>query len=81
MAFNFKLEHEEGTPADLPSFQTSVPTWRQGDEIPLGNDRMLSVIDTRDDGDGALLIVEDKEEGAPNAESPTKAGLSRSSIS
>jgi len=46
-SFAFKLEHEDGTPADPASFQTSVPTWRAGDEIPLGNGRTLRVIDIR----------------------------------
>jgi hypothetical protein len=61
MAFTFKLEHEDGTPADPPSFQTSVPTWRPGDTIPVGQGRILRVVDTRPtaDPDGEpVLIVE-----------------------
>jgi hypothetical protein len=59
-SFVFKLEHEDGTPADPPSFQTSVPTWRVGDTIPLGPGRWLRVIDTREDSDGVpVLVVED----------------------
>jgi hypothetical protein len=26
--FTFKLEHEDGTPADPPTFRTAVPNWR-----------------------------------------------------
>lgn len=58
-SFAFKLEHQDGTPADPPSFQTSVPNWRRGDAIPLGQGRTLRVIERRDDSDGAVLIVED----------------------
>ena len=58
-SFAFRLEHEDGTLADPPSFQTSVPTWRPGDEIPLGNGRTLGVTERLDDSDGAVLIVED----------------------
>jgi len=52
-SFAFKLEHKDGTPAEPPSFETSVPTWRPGDAIPLGQGRSLRVIDTREDGDDA----------------------------
>ena len=59
-AFTYKLEHEDGTPADPPSFQTSVPTWRPGDTIPLGRGRTLRVVDTRDatgsDEDPVLVV-------------------------
>ncbi len=61
MAFTYKLEHEDGTPADPPSFQTSVPTWRPGDTIPLGRGRSLRVIDTQEDGDRIpVLVVRDE---------------------
>jgi hypothetical protein len=36
MAFIFKLELEDGTPADPPRLDTAVPNWRAGDTIPLG---------------------------------------------
>ena len=57
-SFVFKLEHEDGTPADPPSFQTSVPNWGPGDTIPLGQGRTLRVIDTRDDEEDVVLEVE-----------------------
>jgi hypothetical protein len=47
MTFTFKLEHEDGTPADPPTFKTAVPDWRSGDTIPLGPGRTLRVIETR----------------------------------
>jgi hypothetical protein len=47
MAFTYKLEREDGTPADPPTLHTAVPTWRPGDTIPLGHDRALRVVDTR----------------------------------
>ena len=47
MGFIFKLELEDGAPADPPRLETAVPTWRIGDTIPLGRDRILRVIDTQ----------------------------------
>jgi hypothetical protein len=35
-AFLYRLELEDGTPADPPTLRTAVPTWRRGDTIPLG---------------------------------------------
>jgi hypothetical protein len=59
--FTFKLEHEDGTPADPSTFHTVVPTWQPGDTIPLGAGRALRVIAVRDnDADQPpALIVED----------------------
>jgi hypothetical protein len=62
MAFMYKLEQEDGTPADPPTFRTSVPAWQAGDLIPLGQGRVLCVIDTRDGetlDDDAVLVVEE----------------------
>jgi hypothetical protein len=36
MAFTFKLEHEDGAPADPLVLHTAVPNWSAGDTIPLG---------------------------------------------
>jgi hypothetical protein len=37
MAFIYTLEHEDGTPADPPTFRSSPGTsWNAGDTIPLG---------------------------------------------
>ena len=58
--FYFRLEHEDGTPADPPDLHTAVPNWRAGDTIPLGADRMLRVVETRfKDPDDPVLVVED----------------------
>ena len=46
MAFTYKLELQEGTPADPPMLRTAAPT-RSGDTIPLGRDKTLRVIETR----------------------------------
>jgi hypothetical protein len=60
MAFTYKLEQQDGTPADPATHRTAVPTWRAGDTIPLGNDRALRVVDTRPgeepDGDPVLVV-------------------------
>jgi hypothetical protein len=58
MAFRFKLEHEDGTPADPPTLHTAVPNWQAGDTIPLGADRMLRVVETRFVDDDPVLVVE-----------------------
>jgi hypothetical protein len=36
MAFVYKLEHSDETPANPPTFHTAVPTWQAGDTIALG---------------------------------------------
>jgi hypothetical protein len=46
MAFQFRLEHDDGRPADPAVLKTAVPNWRAGDTIPLGKGRTLRVIDT-----------------------------------
>jgi hypothetical protein len=63
MAFVYKLEHDDGTPADPPMLHTAVPNWRPGDTIPLGH-RTLRVVGLRDeDADQPpMLIVEDVAE-------------------
>jgi hypothetical protein len=61
MAFIYKLVLEDGTPADPPTLDTAVPTWRAGDTIPLGRDRMLRVVATRpgeEPHDSPVLVVE-----------------------
>jgi hypothetical protein len=49
MAFQFRLEHEDGTPADPPTLKAAVPNWRRGDTIALGANRMLRAVAIRDD--------------------------------
>jgi hypothetical protein len=59
--FAYKLERADGTPADPPTLKTAVPTWQEGDTIPLGKGRILRVVGTRDGetlDDDAVLIVE-----------------------
>ena len=68
MAFSYKLEHEDGTSADPPTFRSSPGTsWNAGDMIHLGNERGLRVVDKRLDenlhGDPVpVLVVEDLNE-------------------
>jgi hypothetical protein len=45
--FTYRLELEDGTPAEPPRLDTAVSTWRIGDTIPLGRDKELRVIGTR----------------------------------
>lgn len=57
--FTYRLELEDGTPADPPTLDVAVPTWRSGDTIPLGRDRILRVIGVRQETDeDPVLVVE-----------------------
>jgi hypothetical protein len=60
MAFTFKLESEDGTPADPPVLHTAVPNWSAGDTIPLSAERAFRVVEVRvSTADGnAVLVVE-----------------------
>lgn len=58
MGFRFKLELADGSPAEPPSVTVAVPNMRPGDTIPLGRDRVLRVVQVRDD-EGPVLVVED----------------------
>ena len=49
---------KDGTPADPRVLHTAVPTWRAGDTIPPGADRMLRVVETRFADDDPVLVVE-----------------------
>jgi hypothetical protein len=68
--FSFELEHEDGTPADPPTFRAAVPNWRPGDTIALGPGRVLRVVDVRDDDadQPPVLVVEDVSESATSGE-------------
>jgi hypothetical protein len=61
MTVTFKLEREDGTPAEPASFRTSVYRWSPGDVIPLGASRSLRVLRVRDDDadQPPVLVVED----------------------
>jgi hypothetical protein len=60
LGFMLRLELENGTPAEPPTFRSGVPTWNVGDTIPLGR-RTLRVVDVRDDDadQPPTLMVED----------------------
>ena len=71
MAFIFRLELADGTPADPPRLDVAVPNWSAGDTIPLGRDRMLRVTDVlpaASDDDDPVLVVEDMAGRASSAE-------------
>jgi hypothetical protein len=61
MVFTYKLEHQDGTPADPPSMRSAAGvTWRPGDMIPLGRKTLRVVAIRDDDADQApSLVVED----------------------
>ena len=60
MAFTYKLERENGTPADATTYRSAVLNWKAGDTIPLG-ERILRVVAVRDDDadQACVLVVED----------------------
>jgi hypothetical protein len=62
MAFTFKLEHPDGTPADPPTLRSAVPNWEIGDKIPFGPGKpallVVGIRNAYEPADTALLIVE-----------------------
>ena len=66
MTFSFRLQRSDGSPADPPTYRSSVLTWRQGDTIPLAAERPLRVLGVRDDDadQPPVLVVEDLPESA-----------------
>jgi hypothetical protein len=46
--YHFRLQRTDGSPADPPTFKTTVLVWRPGDPIHLGR-RTLQVVRVRDD--------------------------------
>jgi hypothetical protein len=71
MTYSFRLQRTDGSPADPPTYRSSVLTWRQGDTIPVSRDRTLRVLGVRDeDADQPpVLVVEDMPERAASAAS------------
>ena len=59
--FAFRLEYQDGTPAEPRTFEAAVPNWRPGDTIHLGRERALRVVAVRDDDadQPPRLVVED----------------------
>ena len=59
--YHFRLQRTDGSPADPPTFRSSVLVWRQGDQIPMTADRTLRVLGVRDDDadQPPVLVVED----------------------
>ena len=60
MAFTFRLEQEDGTPADPPTLHAAVPNWKAGDRISLGRGKALVVVGLRsgsDPDENPVLVV------------------------
>ena len=62
VAFTYRLEHEDGAPADPPTMRGAAGvSWQPGETVPLGGGRALRVIDTRLDertyGDPVCVLV------------------------
>jgi hypothetical protein len=64
MAFTFKLEHPDGTPADPPTIRSAVANWEIGDQIHMGPGKPAAGVRGRrpravnDPEQHALLVVE-----------------------
>ena len=60
--FRFRLETEDGTPAEPRQLTSVVPNWGAGDTIHLGK-RTLRVIGKRDDDadQPPVLVVEEEK--------------------
>jgi hypothetical protein len=56
----FRLEHEDGTPADPPTLSAAVPNWPVGSTMHVRG-RTLVVVGNRDDDADKppVLVVED----------------------
>ncbi|MGH3081669.1 MAG: hypothetical protein ACRDNH_11125 [Gaiellaceae bacterium] len=69
MTFSFRLQRSDGSPADPPTFRSTVLSWQQGDTIPLGAGRTLRVVGVRDDDadQPPVLVVEDLPGSAASA--------------
>ena len=78
MTITFKLEREDGTPAEPASFRTSVYRWSPGDVIPLGATRSLRVVRVKTRTPTSRLRWSlrtwPKERLAPEAEPPPLRG-------
>ena len=64
MAFIFRLEQEDGSPADPPTLKSAVPDWRPGDTIPLGRRTLVVAIRDDDADQPPALVVEDLSESS-----------------
>jgi hypothetical protein len=65
MSFQFKLELSDGSPVEPATITVAVPNMGPGDTIPLGRDRVLRVVQVRDDDEGPVLVVEGTAEPDP----------------
>jgi len=61
--YHFRLQRTDGSPADPPTYRSTVLNWRQGDKIPLTAERTLRVLGVRDDDadQPPTLVVEEVE--------------------
>lgn len=64
MAFTFKLEHPDGTPADPPTLRSAVPVWKPGHTIPRGPGKPPLLVlgvhaNTDHEHDGVLIVTPD----------------------
>jgi hypothetical protein len=66
MTYSFRLQRPDGSPADPPTYRSTVLRWRQGETIPLGPDRTLRVLGVRDDDadQPPALVVEEVSDRA-----------------
>jgi hypothetical protein len=58
LGLTYRLELQDGTPADPPVLHSAISTWQAGDAIPMGGRtlRVVAVVD--DDAEVPVLVVE-----------------------
>ena len=61
MTFTVRLEQADGRPAEPPSIESTVTSWRAGDTIPIAAGRSLRVVGivATNEDEPPVLIVED----------------------
>jgi hypothetical protein len=69
MAFTFKLENPDGTPADPPTLRSAVPNWEIGDKIPFGPGKpaflVVGIRNASDPEHHPLLVVTASDQPSP----------------
>jgi hypothetical protein len=55
--YHFRLRRTDGSPADPPTYRSTVLNWRQGDKIPLTAERTLRLLGVRDDDNQPPILA------------------------
>lgn len=70
MTYHFRLQRSDGSPADPPTYRSTVLTWRQGhDPAERGPDAACLGVRDDDADQPPVLVVQDLPGSATSAES------------